>query len=114
VLQGRDGSSNASEAIFAIRRRPIRTAIKPEPFQCAFPDFDDEGFIVDATNPQEAAKKAADRWERDIEDFRVLHEQDTLLVSVTRQSDRSCKMLEVMGHKGLYVAKVWGGPKVDD
>ncbi len=84
----------------------MRIPIKSQSYQCAFPEFDDHGFTVEATYPRQAAEKAANIWERGIKDYRILRGEDTLRIVVTGQTDGTAHRMEVLGVRGRYVAKV--------
>jgi hypothetical protein len=70
---------------------------------CSFPDFDDEGFTIEAKSFRDAAEAAAARWERDIEDFRGRKGLETLRIAVNGAEGASS--WEVLGEAGRYVAK---------
>lgn len=79
--------------------------IRPQPFVCTFPDFDDAGnrVEIDASDAREAAVRAAASWEEDIDDYRVIRGEETLRVRV--QASTLVSMWEVLGERGRYVAK---------
>lgn len=73
-------------------------------FRCTFPDFEDGMVVhVSITRAHEAAEQAAEWWERDLEDFRVLRGEETLHIRVQTGDDVS--LWKVLGMQGRYVAK---------
>ncbi len=83
----------------------MRIPTKSQSYQCASPDFED-GLMVEATYPRQAAEKAANLWERGIKNNRVLRGEDTLRIVVTGQADGAVHCMEVLGVRGHYVAKI--------
>ena len=75
-------------------------------YHCSFPDFDDEGFTVDAKSFRDATEMAAEHWERSIEDVRVLAGYETLCILVIRQSDEASRCWEVLGQQGRHQARL--------
>ena len=91
----------------------MRIPLTPATYVCSFPGFDDPGFAVDSKGSCDAAEEAATRWERDIEDFRILAGHETLRILVKRQTDESSRCWEVMGQQGRYQARLLPAEECD-